>query len=148
MKAKLLLLLAVVGILAGLASAYFYGARQPSLAPVFPPAQNPYSKGVYANGIIESYQSNGANINIFPEVSGNHHPGPGCRRRNGGPGDAAAANGRFHPEGLSSSSKRPRPRPPWLYSRNSRHSREKKSSKSQRHRWKPQPPTSRPLRIN
>ena len=37
---------------------------------MFPPAQNPYSKGVYANGIIESFQSNGANINIFPEVSG------------------------------------------------------------------------------
>ena len=70
MRAKLLLLLAVAGILAGLASAYFYGARQPSLAPVFPPAQNPYSKGIYANGIIESYQSNGANINIFPEVLG------------------------------------------------------------------------------
>jgi HlyD family secretion protein len=67
---KLLLVFAVVGLLGGLLSAYFYGATGPTPPPVFPPAQNPYSKGVYANGIIESYQSNGANINIFPEVSG------------------------------------------------------------------------------
>ena len=70
MRGKLLSVLAVVGILAGLASAYFFGSRQSAPPPVFTPAQNPYSKGVYANGIIESYQSNGANINIFPEVSG------------------------------------------------------------------------------
>ena len=70
MKGKLLVVLAVVGILAGLASAYFGGIKGKAPPPVFPPAQNPYAKGVYANGIIESYQSNGANINIFPEVSG------------------------------------------------------------------------------
>ena len=70
MRGKLLSVLAVVGILGGLASAYFFGSRQSAPQPVFTPAQNPYSKGVYANGIIESYQSNGANINIFPEVSG------------------------------------------------------------------------------
>jgi HlyD family secretion protein len=70
LRAKLLFILAVAGILAGIISAYFYGYRQPPQPPVFTPAQNPYSKGVYANGIIESYQSNGANINIFPEVPG------------------------------------------------------------------------------
>lgn len=70
MKGKLLVVLAVAGILAGLASAYFGGAKGQAPPPVFPPAQDPYSKGVYANGIIESYQSNGENINIFPEVSG------------------------------------------------------------------------------
>ena len=31
---------------------------------------NPYSSGIYANGIIESYQASGENINIYPEVSG------------------------------------------------------------------------------
>ncbi len=70
MKAKLLVILAVAGILGGLASAYFGGAKGQAPPPVFPPAQNPYAKGVYANGIIESYQSNGENINVFPEVSG------------------------------------------------------------------------------
>ena len=34
------------------------------------PAANPYSKGIYAEGIVESYQNNGANINLYPEVSG------------------------------------------------------------------------------
>ena len=37
---------------------------------MFNPAPNPYAKGIYANGIIESFQSQGANVNIYPEVSG------------------------------------------------------------------------------
>jgi HlyD family secretion protein len=40
------------------------------LPPVFDPASNPYAKGIYASGVIESYQKNGENINIYPEVSG------------------------------------------------------------------------------
>ena len=70
MKGKLLVVLAVAGILAGLASAYFGGVRGQAPPPLFPPAQNPYTAGIYANGIIESYLSNGENINIFPEVAG------------------------------------------------------------------------------
>jgi HlyD family secretion protein len=48
---------------------YFHdwGKAQP---PVFNPASNPYAKGIFANGIVESYQANGQNINIYPEVSG------------------------------------------------------------------------------
>ena len=38
--------------------------------PVFKPVSNPYESAIYANGMIESDQSSGANINIFPEVSG------------------------------------------------------------------------------
>jgi HlyD family secretion protein len=37
---------------------------------VFTPVSNPYSSGIYANGIVESYQPSGENVNIFPEVSG------------------------------------------------------------------------------
>jgi HlyD family secretion protein len=37
---------------------------------VFPPASSPYESAIYANGIVESYQPNGSNINIYPEVSG------------------------------------------------------------------------------
>jgi HlyD family secretion protein len=37
---------------------------------VFTPVSNPYTTGIYANGIVESYQPSGENINIFPEVSG------------------------------------------------------------------------------
>ena len=70
MKNKWLFVLAILGLVAGLFSAYYYGIQKKPLPPLYSPAENPYAKGVYANGIIESYQSNGENINIFPEVSG------------------------------------------------------------------------------
>ena len=65
-----LYILSAAGILAGVTSAVLYAQERPPLPPVFAPAANPYAKGVYANGIIESYQSEGSNINIYPEVSG------------------------------------------------------------------------------
>ena len=70
MRNKLLFILSAAGILAGLISAHIYGIQEKPLPPVFSPASNPYPKGVYANGIVESYQENGENINIYPEVSG------------------------------------------------------------------------------
>ena len=70
MRHRLLLALVILGVVGGLVSAYMYGIRKKPLPPAYYPAQNPYGKGVYANGIIESYQSNGENINIFPEVPG------------------------------------------------------------------------------
>jgi len=39
-------------------------------APVFNPAPDPYANGIFANGIVESYQANGENTNIYPEVAG------------------------------------------------------------------------------
>ncbi len=70
MRSKILFALVILGLVGGLVSAYVYGVRKKPLPPAFNPAQNPYAKGIYANGIIESYQSNGANINIYPEVPG------------------------------------------------------------------------------
>lgn len=70
MKTKLLFILSVIGIMAGLVSAYLFSMQKKPEPPVFKPAPNPYAKGIYANGIIESYQTNGENINIYPEVSG------------------------------------------------------------------------------
>jgi HlyD family secretion protein len=67
---KVLFFLSIMGVLAGLVSAYIYGIERKPLPPAFNPATNPYDKGIYVDGIIESYQSNGENINIFPEVSG------------------------------------------------------------------------------
>jgi HlyD family secretion protein len=67
---KVLFALAIIGLLAGLVSAYIFGIQKKPPPPVFNPASNPYGKGIYANGIIESYQTSGANINIYPEVSG------------------------------------------------------------------------------
>jgi HlyD family secretion protein len=70
MRNKLLITLAIIGILAGFVSAYVYGIKIKPLPPAFNPTSNPYEKGIYANGIIESYQTSGENINIYPEVPG------------------------------------------------------------------------------
>lgn len=70
MRNKILFTLSIVGVIAGLVSAYIYGVQQKPQPPLFKPASNPYPKGIYANGIIESYQANGENINIYPEVAG------------------------------------------------------------------------------
>ncbi len=70
MKNKILYFLAIIGVMVGLVSAYIFGIEKKPLPPAFGPASNPYAKGIYANGIIESYQKNGANINIYPEVPG------------------------------------------------------------------------------
>ncbi len=70
MRNRILFGLAILGLLIGLVSAYVHGIRKKPLPPAFNPAQNPYAHGVYATGIVESYQTNGANINIFPEVPG------------------------------------------------------------------------------
>ncbi len=67
---KVLFALSVAGILIGLVSAYIYGIEKKPQPPLFHPASNPYAKGIYANGIIESYQATGANVNIYPEVTG------------------------------------------------------------------------------
>ncbi len=70
MKPRIELVLAFLGLAAGLIGAYLYGLHGAPLAPAFNPAANPYSKGIYAEGIVESYQNNGENINIYPNVAG------------------------------------------------------------------------------
>jgi HlyD family secretion protein len=70
MRSRVVFILAVIGLVAGLVSAYLFGVEQKLQPPAFNPAFNPYDKGIYANGIIESYQPNGKNINIYPELPG------------------------------------------------------------------------------
>ncbi|OOG63471.1 glycosyl hydrolase family 18 [Rhodanobacter sp. B04] len=70
MRNRIIFLVAALGALMAIASAYFYGREQPAQAPVFSPATNPYANGIYANGIVESSQGSGENINIYPDVSG------------------------------------------------------------------------------
>jgi HlyD family secretion protein len=67
---KVIFILAIIGLLTGLVSAYIFGIEKKPPPPAFTPASNPYANGIYAEGIIESYQANGANINIYPEVPG------------------------------------------------------------------------------
>jgi HlyD family secretion protein len=70
MKNRWLFMLAGAGALIGVASAVYYSIEKKPQPPLFQPAQNPYADGVYANGIIESDQANGANTAIYPEVAG------------------------------------------------------------------------------
>ena len=70
MRNRILFLIVGLGALAGLASAYVYARPKHPLPPAFDPASNPFHDGIYANGILESYQSNGQNVNTYPEVSG------------------------------------------------------------------------------
>jgi len=70
MRYKLLFSLAFAGILAGCVAAYFFSIEKPALAPAFDPPSNPYTAGIYAEGIVESAQSSGENINVYPEVPG------------------------------------------------------------------------------
>jgi len=67
---KVIFIAAIIGLMIGVYSAYLFGIEQKPLPPAFNPASNPYAKGIYANGIVESYQGHGENINIYPEVPG------------------------------------------------------------------------------
>lgn len=70
MRPRIELLLAFIGLTTGLIVAWFYGLHIVPQSPAYSPAANPYAKGIYAVGIVESYQNNGENINIYPEVPG------------------------------------------------------------------------------
>ncbi|HKN09621.1 MAG TPA: biotin/lipoyl-binding protein [Pseudomonadota bacterium] len=70
MRSKIIFILSGVGLVLALISAYIAGEEPKPLPPAFNPAANPYAKGIYAQGIIESSQPHGENINIYPEVSG------------------------------------------------------------------------------
>ncbi len=70
MRARLLFLLSILGVIAALGGAAFFTVNAKVNPPVFNPASNPYEHGIYANGIIESEQASGVNVNLFPEVAG------------------------------------------------------------------------------
>ncbi|HEY3820129.1 MAG TPA: biotin/lipoyl-binding protein [Polyangiaceae bacterium] len=70
MRNKIIFALVVVGVLLAAGSAYVYAVPSKPLAPVFTPAADPYAQGIFANGIIESSQSNGENTNLYSEVTG------------------------------------------------------------------------------
>lgn len=70
MKTKIIFVVSGIGILIGIYSAYVFSQRPKAQPPAFKPTTNPYERGIFANGIIESAQSHGSNINMYPEVSG------------------------------------------------------------------------------
>jgi HlyD family secretion protein len=70
MRSKLIFVASGIGLVLALISAIISGQQPQPLPPAFNPAANPYAKGIYAEGIIESNQTHGENINIYPEISG------------------------------------------------------------------------------
>ena len=70
MRNKLLFGFAILGVLLAIGSAYISGIPAKPQPPAFKPAENPYAKGIYANGIVETAQTSGENINVYPEVPG------------------------------------------------------------------------------
>jgi HlyD family secretion protein len=62
-------MIASAGILAGIISIFLYNKTLKAQPPISV-SYNPYESGVYASGVIESFQKNGSNINIYPEVEG------------------------------------------------------------------------------
>ncbi len=70
MRNRIIFALSVLGILAGVVSAFVLGIQKKAQVPVFAPTSSPYESAIYSNGMIESDQRSGENINIFPEVAG------------------------------------------------------------------------------
>ncbi len=70
MRNKIIFSLVIAGVFIALFSAYVYAVPGKPLPPVFNPAPNPYQNGIFANGIVESYQTQGENTNLYPEVPG------------------------------------------------------------------------------
>ena len=70
MKNKAIFTISSVGIVGGIAAAILSGITKPQLPPAFKPAASPYPSAIYAEGIVESAQTSGENINIYPEVAG------------------------------------------------------------------------------
>jgi HlyD family secretion protein len=70
MRYKLLFSLAIAGVLSGCLAGYLFSLQKPAEPPLFNPPTNPYVQGIYAEGIVESVQSSGENINVYPEVPG------------------------------------------------------------------------------
>lgn len=70
MRSRIMFIISGVGLMLAFASAFIASQEPNPQKPVFSPAANPFAKGIYAQGIIESAQPHGENINIYPEVTG------------------------------------------------------------------------------
>lgn len=70
MRNRILFVISFAGLMLALISAFIFGQQPKTAPPLFNPAANPYARGIYSEGMIESEQAQGENINIYPEVSG------------------------------------------------------------------------------
>ena len=70
MPGRYLVIVAIAGLVLAIIVAFVLNRPVHPQPPAFQPSANPYPHAIFANGIIESDQTSGENINIFPEVSG------------------------------------------------------------------------------
>lgn len=70
MRNRIIMTLSVLGVVAGLVAAWVFGIERKAQPPVFKPVSSPYASAIYANGIVESEQTGGSNITIYPEIPG------------------------------------------------------------------------------
>jgi HlyD family secretion protein len=70
MNRKIIFILSFIGVMVALYSAYLFSLPHRAEKPVFQPASNPFDHGIYAQGIIESAQQSGENMNLYFEVPG------------------------------------------------------------------------------
>ena len=70
MRNKILFIISGIGLALAIVSAYIFAQQPTAQPPLFNPAANPYASGIYSEGLIESDQAQGENINIYPEVTG------------------------------------------------------------------------------
>jgi len=70
MRNRMIFIASAAGLLLAVISAFLFSQQPTAQPPLFRPAANPYAQGIYSNGIIESDQAQGENINIYPEVAG------------------------------------------------------------------------------
>lgn len=64
------MILAAAGLVLAIVAAFLLNRPVRPQPPAFEPTANPYAQAIFANGIIESDQSSGANLNVMPEVAG------------------------------------------------------------------------------
>jgi HlyD family secretion protein len=78
--------------LAGLIGAYIFGIQRKAQPPVFTPVSNPYSSGIYANGMLR-VTSQAVKISIFfLKFLGPIHQGAGAR----GPAGVSGYSAVYH----------------------------------------------------
>ncbi len=70
MRNRWLFAVSAAGLLLALSSAWLFSRQPQAQLPLFNPTANPYAHGIYANGMIESDQAQGENVNLYPEVTG------------------------------------------------------------------------------
>jgi HlyD family secretion protein len=70
MTRRLLFILSALGMVAGIWLAWVSGIERAVQPPANRPVSSPWDKAIFTNGIVESEQSSGQNIPVYPEVAG------------------------------------------------------------------------------